>query len=720
MQQDQEHQKNLLLAIVLSVIVLLGWQMFYAGPKLKEEQERRQRIQQEQALSKEQPGAPRSGPATVPGAAPPGVAPSAVPMAPAPTRELALAGTARTRIDTPSLRGSIALTGGRIDDLVLAKYHESVDPQSPNVVLFSPSGAPHPYYAEYGWVAAGGSAQPLPGRDTVWRAERDGPLTPGAPVTLVWDNGQGLVFRRTIAVDQDYLFTVTDEVENKSGAEVVLYPYALISRHGMPKTEGYYILHEGLIGVLGEAGLQELTYSDVLKEGGSKPFKQVKGGGWLGITDKYWAAALIPDQKAPYSATLGGSKEGGKERFQTDFLLDAVTVPPGARRAVTSNLFAGAKQMSLIEGYRDKLGARQFDLLIDWGWFYFITKPLFKLLHWLSQVFGNYGLAILATTVLVKLAFFPLANKSYESMAKMKKLQPEMEKIRDRFKDDRVRQQQELMALYKNEKVNPASGCLPIILQIPVFFALYKVLFVTIDMRHAPFFGWIKDLSAPDPTSLFNLFGLLPFSVPDFLLIGVWPVIMGVTMWVQMQLNPQQPDPVQQKIFNWMPVIFTFMLASFPSGLVIYWAWNNVLSLIQQYYIMQRNGAEIHLWKNLGMDKWQARLAAAKGLDVSGLKGRIAGASAKGVGRLLQRGGSAPGGAGAQPAGSGGARAAAMTREEALEALGLEADASEHEIDAAIAREQKRRQTGLNGSDHALAARFDAARAVLRGKEGTG
>ncbi len=386
--------------------------------------------------------------------------------------------------------------------------------------------------------------------------------------------------------------------------------------------------------MLGDAGLQELAYSDLLKEGGTKSFKQT--GGWLGITDKYWAAALIPDQKTPYQATFSGTK-GAKERYQADFLLNTgVSVPPGGRGETVSNLFAGAKQVSLIEGYGDKLGAQKFDMLIDWGWFYFITKPLFKLLHWLSQLFGNYGLAILATTVLVKAAFFPLANKSYESMAKMKKLQPEMEKIRDRFKDDRGKQQQELMALYKNEKINPMSGCLPIVLQIPVFFALYKVLFVTIDMRHAPFFGWIHDLSAPDPTSLFNLFGLLPFVTPDYLHVGAWPMIMGVTMWVQMQLNPQQPDPVQQKIFNWMPVIFTFMLASFPSGLVIYWAWNNVLSLIQQYTIMRRNNTEVHLWKNLGTDKWKARLASARNIDVGKLKDRMGGVSAQVLGKLAK------------------------------------------------------------------------------------
>ena len=619
---DQDNQKNLLLAIVLSVAVLLVWQLFYAGPKMKEEQERRQRFQQEQAQPKEQPGAPTGAPAATPGtASQPGAAiPSAGPAATAMTRAAALAGE-RVAIDTPSLRGSIALAGGRIDDIVLSKYHETVDPKSPEVVLFSPSGAPHPYYAEYGWVAGTGVTQPLPGRDTVWRVEKRGSLTPNSPVTLVWDNGQGLVFRRTIAVDADYLFTVTDEVQNTTAGEITVHPFALISRHGLPQTSGYYILHEGPIGVMGDAGLQELHYADLLKDGGTKTFKQT--GGWLGITDKYWAAALIPNQKTPYDAKVSGNK-GAREYFQTDFLMAGIPVPPGGQRSSTTNLFAGAKQVALIEAYQDKLDAKNFKLLIDWGWFWFITQPLYKLLHWLSQVLGNYGLAILATTVFVKAAFFPLANKSYELMAKMKKLQPEMEKIRERFKDDRVKQQQELMALYKNEKINPMAGCLPIALQIPVFFALYKVLFVTIDMRQAPFFGWIKDLSAPDPTSLFNLFGLLPYHVPDMLHVGVWPLIMGMTMWVQMQLNPQQPDPVQQKIFNWMPVIFTFMLASFPSGLVIYWAWNNVLSLLQQYTIMRRNNTEIHLWKNLGADKWKARLASAKSVDMGKLKGQIA------------------------------------------------------------------------------------------------
>jgi YidC/Oxa1 family membrane protein insertase len=707
MPQDQDHQKNLLLAIVLSVGVLLAWQMFYAGPKLKEEQERRQRVQQEQTQAK-----PSGAPTATPGEAPQVAAPAALGPAESQNREAVLRSSAQLRvpINTPSLQGSIALQGGRIDDVVLLRYRETVAPQSPNVVLFSPSGAPAPYYAEYGWVPGPGVAQPMPSHDTLWRLEKGSVLTPSAPVTLVWDNGQGLIFRRTVAADDNYLLTVTDTVENRSGAEVSLYPYVLISRHGLPQTQGFYILHEGPIGVMGDEGLKELHYADLLKDGGSKTFKNT--GGWIGITDKYWAAALIPDQKVAYTAGFRGIK-GSKDRFQTDLLLSPMTIAPGALATTTSNLFAGAKQVTLIEAYKEQLGAKQFDLLIDWGWFYFITKPLFKLLHWLSQLLGNYGLAILATTVLVKLAFFPLANKSYESMAKMKKLQPEMEKIRERFKDDRAKQQQELMALYKNQQINPMSGCLPILLQIPVFFALYKVLFVTIDMRHAPFFGWIKDLSAPDPTSLFNLFGLLPYQVPEFLLIGAWPLIMGATMWFQMQLNPQQPDPLQQKIFNWMPVIFTFMLASFPSGLVIYWAWNNVLSLLQQYAIMRKNDAEIHLWKNLGADKWKGRVEAAKAFGTQRLTRVTPGGTRKPAAAAPSHRG-----ASSKPRTASLVSEAPMTREQALRTLGLDADATAAEIELALAKAAPDPQPGLNGSDHAIAAKIDEARHILSGKEG--
>ncbi len=629
MMQQDDNQKNLLLAIVLSIGVLLFWQFYYAGPKMQQERDRVARQEQTQQAPAPGAGAPVAAPDGSPVAAPgaagsaPAAAPGSVPGAAAPaapvhTRDTALKSSPRVSIATPSLTGSVSLRGGRIDDLVLVKYREQVSPTSPNVVLFSPAEAPNAYFAEHGWVAAGGSTVKLPGRDTVWTAESTGQLTPANPARLTWDNGEGLLFRRIISVDNEYMFTVRDEVENKSQTAQSLFPYARIYRVGIPKLEGFFILHEGLIGVVGEQGLQEIKYADVLKEGGNKTIDKALGG-WLGITDKYWAAAVVPSQTMEYRASFLGipGVPGQREAFQTDYLAAMVTVAPGATGSTEGHLFAGAKEVNVIDGYAEKLTIKKFDLLVDWGWFYFITKPLFHLIHWLAGWFAslgataNFGLAILATTVLVKLVFFPLANKSYESMAKMKNLQPEMEKLRERYKDDKAKQQQELMALYKKEKINPLAGCLPILLQIPVFFALYKVLFVTIDMRHAPFYGWIRDLSAPDPTSLFNLFGLLPYTVPDFLHVGVWPIIMGITMWVQMQLNPQQPDPLQQKIFNWMPVLFTFLLASFPAGLVIYWAWNNVLSLLQQYAIMRKNNTEVHLWKNLGIEKWLASRRAA-------------------------------------------------------------------------------------------------------------
>lgn len=592
MQSPPDNQKNLLIAIVLSIAVLLGWQMLYGTPKPRPEQAG----QPAPTDTAPTPGAkaPEGTTPTAPGTTAPPI-PSV-----AATREAALAASPRVAIDTPAIRGSIALRGGRIDDVVLKRYHETVDPSSPNVVLLSPAEGPDAYFAEYGWVGPANSTVLLPGRDTVWQVEKAGPLTPANPVTLAWDNGQGLIFRRAISIDDNYMFKVTDTVENRTGADVTLHSYARLRREGMPHVQGFWILHEGLIGVLGEAGLQEISFANSLKEDGDKTVDNAVGG-WLGITDKYWAATLIPNQTQSYQANMRGQPAAAaqKDSFQTDYLLPATVIPAGGQSSVDGMLYAGARQVQIIQNYADTYGIKQFDLLIDWGWFYFITKPLFYLIDWLYGLLGNFGLAILAVTVIVKAAFFPLANKSYESMAKMKKLQPEMERIRDRFKDDKMRQQQELMGLYQKEKINPLAGCLPIVIQIPVFFALYKVLFVTIDMRHAPFFGWIRDLSAPDPTSIFNLFGLLPFAVPEYLHVGAWPIIMGITMWLQMQLNPQQPDPLQQKIFNWMPVLFTFLLAAFPAGLVIYWAWNNILSLTQQWLIMKRQGVEVPIVANL-------------------------------------------------------------------------------------------------------------------------
>jgi len=590
-----ENNRNFILAIILSIGVLFAWQYFFvpkpppgAGAPPAEQQQ-----QVEPGPPQPQPGggAPEvGGTPSQPG----GGAPSTL------TREEALAQSPRVTIDTPSLKGSIALKGGRIDDLTLKDYRETVEPTSPNVVLLSPAGGPGAYYAEHGFVGGGtGEDLALPTADSLWKAETQSPLTQSSPVTLSYDNGKGLKFTRTIALDDKYMFTVDDQVANTGSEAVTLYPYALVSRHETPHVQGFYILHEGLVGVVDDGGLEEISYSKAI-ENPPTIFKSQHG--WLGITDKYWATVVVPEQGKGFKATFSGSTQGeGRDRFQTDYLMDPLTIPAGGTGEAKGQVFAGAKEVNTVDAYAERYGIPKFDLLIDWGWFYFLTKPLFFALDFFYKLVGNFGIAILIVTLCIKLVLFPLANKSYVSMSKMKLLAPEMQRIKERYGDDRARQQQAMMELYKKEKVNPASGCLPILVQIPVFFALYKVLFVTIEMRHAPFFGWIKDLSAPDPTSVFNLFGLIPWDPPSFLMIGIWPLIMGVTMWVQMKLNPAPPDPMQQKIFAWMPVFFTFLLASFPAGLVIYWAWNNLLSVIQQSVIMARQGVEIPLLENLGI-----------------------------------------------------------------------------------------------------------------------
>ncbi len=594
--QQPDDQKNLMLAVVLSLAVLLVWQLFFSPPPPQPNPAQDAAVTSGAGGVPAVPGAPAVGGQ----AGSPQAARGVLPAGATQSREAAISSTERVTIETPSLQGSISLKGARIDDLRLVKYRETVKPTSPNVVLLSPLGAPNAYFAEHGWTVPAGSAHKAPGPNTVWSAPAGAKLDGTAPVVLTWDNGAGLTFRRTINLDENYMFRIEDAVDNASGSDVVLYPFARLYRYGAPKIEGFFIQHEGLIGWLGEERLAEITYSTVKEPGESKTFKDVIGG-WVGFTDKYWATAIVPvDQKSEFNATLSHVKDSGADVYYTDYAMkDGVTIPQGGSGASSSLFFAGAKKVELINGYEEKHEILQFNYLIDWGWFYFITKPLYYLLHWLYGLIGNFGVAILGVTVVVKAIFFPLASKAYESMAKMKALQPEMEKMRERFKDDKQRQQQELMALYQKEKINPLAGCLPILLQIPVFFALYKVLFVAIDMRHAPFFGWVHDLSAPDPTSLFNLFGLLPYDVPGFLMVGVWPLIMGVTMWLQMQLNPPQPDPTQQMIFNWMPVMFTFMLATFPVGLVIYWAWNNVLSLAQQWYIMKKQGTDVPLIGNI-------------------------------------------------------------------------------------------------------------------------
>lgn len=601
--------RNTILAVGLSIVILVLWQLFVGAPEA-ERQRQLQEAQQTQQQPIPQPGqvAPQGG--TVPGSAPTpagvgGVAPTTNPGAQAPggvapggpvDRTSMLASTNRIQIDTPSVHGSINLTGGRIDDITLKLYNETVDPDSPEVVLFSPSGSENPYYAEFGWAAGAGADTAIPDANTVWQATNSNSLTPEHPVTISWDNGAGLIFEREYAIDDDYMVTLRQTVRNTGASAVSLFPYALISRHGTPQIQGFFILHEGLIGYFGEDGLEEVDYADLAEE---KLQTYENTSGWIGITDKYWAAVLIPDQTLPYTARMTAFQQGSRTVYQTDYLLEGREIAPNSETSVTGRLFAGAKVTSLIDSYQDSEGVTNFELLIDWGWFYFLTKPLYYLIDWLFNQVGNFGVAILAVTVLIKLVFFPLANKSYVSMSRMKLVQPEMAKIRERFGDDKAAQQKATMELYKKEKINPMAGCLPIMLQIPVFFSLYKVLFVTIEMRQAPFFGWIQDLAAPDPTSLFNLFGLIPWDPPQFLMLGIWPLLMGITMFLQMRLNPPPPDPVQAMIFTWMPLVFMFLLASFPAGLVIYWAWNNSLSILQQAYIMQRQGVKIDMWNNI-------------------------------------------------------------------------------------------------------------------------
>jgi len=575
--------RNMILAIVISVLILLGFN-YWTTSQLPPES-------QAPAQTSVQPGQPGQ-PASPAGAPTAGVAvpqpATAAQATAAPTKADILAATPRATLRGKRANGSIPLQGGKIDDITLPDYRETIDPSSREIVIFRPQGLPTAYFAEFGWVATGQVA--VPGGDTLWTADRQ-LLENGTPLTLTWDNGTGLKFTRTVAVDDNYMFTITDRVENAGGEAVTLFPYGLISRSQTPETTGYYILHEGLLGVF-NGTLDEVDYTDLQEKA---KIEKSSTGGWIGITDKYWLGALIPDQKIPYKGRFTHHRENGQDKYQADFLGEAVTVAPGASASSTARLFAGAKEVTLLDAYQENPGIARFDLAIDFGWFYWLTKPIFYVLNYLRDHVGNYGIAILLLTVIIKTLFFPLANKSYRAMSKMKKLQPEMLKLRERFGDDKQRMNQEMMALYKREKANPASGCLPMVIQIPVFFALYKVLFVAIEMRHAPFYGWIHDLSAPDPTTIFNLFGLIPWDptpiLPAMLHIGVWPLIMGVTMFLQQKLNPQPADPMQAKIFMFLPIIFTFMLAGFPAGLVIYWAWNNLLSIIQQWVIMKRAGA---------------------------------------------------------------------------------------------------------------------------------
>ena len=570
--------RNLIAAMSLSLAILIGWQLYVVEPEMQadraayEAQQAQQAQQTQTATTGQRPQADVSAGqgTTAPVAKDTGV---------------------RIQIDAPQLSGSFSTMGARIDDVILKGYFETQDDDASLIHLFKRFDSETPYFAEFGWVNSGNDTSALPDEQTVWQADRQ-TLTPDAPVTLTYDNGDGLIFTRTFAINEDYLITVTDSVASSRTDPITLSPYSLLRRTDTPDTLGLYILHEGPLGVFDET-LNEKDYDD-LRDAGRKglTFSPEQAGGWIGITDKYWLAALMPVQSetAFYSmrSFASATPTGPIDIYQTDMLGEVMRLDPGQQISWQTYLFSGAKKVTSLDRYAEELKIANFDLAIDFGWFYFLTKPFFYAISWLFGVFGNFGLAIIGFTIIVRLLLFPLANKSYKSMAKMRHLAPKIQKMREDYGDDRQRLNKEMMELYKREKVNPAAGCLPILLQIPVFFALYKVLYVSIEMRHAPFFGWIQDLSAIDPTSLFNLFGLLPYSVdfiPQFLSIGIWPILMGVSMAVQMRLNPPPPDPIQAKIFQWMPVFFTFLLAGFPAGLVIYWTWNNILSIAQQWWI---------------------------------------------------------------------------------------------------------------------------------------
>ena len=589
--------RNLILAMVLSLAVYLGWSYFVTGPQMKAEQAKKAH-----AAEQVKPGTAPSAP----GAPQAKATPAGLSRADALKR-----GGARIAIQTPSVDGSLLLRGARFDDLKLKNYHETVDNKSPEIVLFSPQGSAFPYYAQFGFVAQDKTSG-VPTDATQWKQVGSGALTPSHPVTLEWDNGHGLVFTRLIKVDDKFMFTVTDSVTNASKAKATLYPYAYVVRDGATPSAlaaGYMsTLHEGFVGFAD--GLKDPTYSK-FKDEDAPPQTFSATGGWMGITDKYWMAAVIPPQTENFEGGFRAMPFAGAEKtYQADYRLGPRAIAPGATLTVTHRLFAGAKVYDTLRTYERNLGIDQFVLAIDWGWFRPITQPLFWLLDQFYRWIGNFGIAILLLTVVVKAVFFPVANAQYKSMGKMKKVQPEMERIKKNFGDDPQKQQAAMMELYRREKVNPVAGCLPMLLIIPVFFSLYKVINVTIEARHAPFYGWIHDLSAPDPTSLINLFGLLPFnphavlpSFLGFLSIGVWPILMGCTQWLQTKMNPAPADPVQAKMFAYMPLIFTFMFATFPAGLVIYYTWNNLLSVAQQYVMMRRQGVEVHLFENLKLKK---------------------------------------------------------------------------------------------------------------------
>lgn len=593
---EEQNNKNLILAMVLSAAVMLVWFIFFPPPEPPVETATTQTGTETVATAPAESTTPQAQREATP-----------VPEAP------------RLAIDTPKLAGSLSLRGGRIDDLSLKNYREELAPDSPTVRLLSPVGDELSYYSVFGWLPGTGlEATDVPDANTAWTADAGATLAPGKPVTLRWENTKGITFLREISVDEDFMFTVTDTVQNGSGAAVALQPYGIVARHGLPKLQNIFVVHEGAIqridGELTETDYVDITELEVdTREGLPAEVTEAATDGWIGFTDHYWMTTLVPEQGKPFKSVLKYVPTAGI--YQAEVRQPVVSVDPGATATSTIRFFAGAKEWATIRSYENEGGIAGFLDSIDWGWFYFLTKPIFAVLHWLNLMIGNMGIAIIALTFILKFLVLPLAYKSYVSMARMKELQPEMEALKERAGDDRQKLQREMMQLYKDKKVNPAAGCLPILIQIPIFFALYKVIFVTIELRHAPFFGWLADLSAPDPSSLYNFFGLLPWDAPatgsilHLIFIGILPILLGVTMWLQQKLNPAPTDPVQASIFAWMPWVFMFMLGGFASGLVIYWITNNTITFIQQYLIMWSHGKRPDIFGNIREAK-AARVAA--------------------------------------------------------------------------------------------------------------
>ena len=554
--------KNVILAVVFSTIVLVFWGTFFAPPEMEREIQNNTTNQIEEGSS---PSIEDEG------------------IKNELTRNNAITSVDRIEIENENIKGSISLQGAIIDDVIFKNYKKSLDSEE-KVIFLNPKDSTKEYYVETGWASSGTERINLPLDNTIWKVKGNNKLTPSSPVTLEWDNGEGLIFTKKIKLDDKFLFEITQSVKNNSNKSFQFYPYAQITRNYKPDGLQIYILHEGFLGVFGEE-LKEEDYDDIEKE----KFTTNASKGWLGITDKYWLTAIVPEKGKEFKAEFLSKNE----KYRANYIIkEAMILNPNNTITNKINSFVAAKEVAVIDNYAEKLNIEKFDLAIDWGWFYFFTKPLFFIIDYFFKLTGNFGFAIVIITALVRLIFFPLANYSFKSMAKMKILQPEMVRLKELHKDDKVKLQQEMMALYKREKVNPVSGCLPVLIQIPFFFAIYKMLYVTLEMRHQPFFGWIKDLSERDPTSIFNLFGLIPWDPPSFLLIGAWPVLMGITMYLQQKLNPTPPDPIQAKIFMFFPLFLTVILAPFPSGLVIYWTINNILTMAQQYVIMRRTSVK--------------------------------------------------------------------------------------------------------------------------------